>query len=158
MALFAMFARTRYESFRPPFSKGGTDPTPWGVGRRPQTTKHLYRPKAPEGGASPLWACGGNHKWGFPLLCCTSCRGKSREIFTARPRDFGAARCRKKGKNHKWGFSLFSPAEKIHPFRALSDDKGVSPSAEGDQRPTALDPCRFLKKAGKNFQKGFVRT
>ena len=63
-----------------------------------------------------------------------------------------------KGKNPTCGFSLFSPAEKIHPFRALSDDKGISPSADGDQRPTALDPCRFLKKAGKNFHKRFVRT
>jgi hypothetical protein len=67
-------------------------------------------------------------------------------------------RAAKKGKNPTCGFSLFSPAEKIHPFRALSDDKGVSPSAEGDQRPTALDPCRFLKKAGKNFPTRFVRT
>ena len=30
--------------------------------------------------------------------------------------------------------------------------KGISPSAEGDQRPTALEPCRLLKKAGENFQ------
>ena len=27
------------ESFRPPFSKGGTDPTPWGVGRPSQRAK-----------------------------------------------------------------------------------------------------------------------
>jgi hypothetical protein len=26
-----------------------------------------------------------------------------------------------------------------------------SRSAERDQRPTALDPCRLLKKAGENF-------
>ena len=64
----------------------------------------------------------------------------------------------KKGKNPTCGFSLFSPAEKIHPFRALSDDKGISPVATGDQRPTAVDPCRLLKKAGENFQKGFERT
>ena len=25
--------------------------------------------------------------------------------------------------------------------------KGISPSAEGDQHPKALDPCRLLKKA-----------
>ena len=29
--------------------------------------------------------------------------------------------------------------------------RGFSPSAEGDQRPTALDPCRLLKKASENF-------
>ena len=29
-------------SFRPPFSKGGTDPTPWGVGRRLQTAKSSH--------------------------------------------------------------------------------------------------------------------
>jgi len=27
----------------------------------------------------------------------------------------------------------------------------ISPPAGGDQRPTALDPCRLLKKAGENF-------
>jgi len=30
-------------------------------------------------------------------------------------------------------------------------DKSISRSAERDQRPTALDPCRLLKKAGENF-------
>ncbi|MBQ9773522.1 MAG: hypothetical protein IJW30_02555 [Clostridia bacterium] len=29
--------------------------------------------------------------------------------------------------------------------------KGISPSADGDQRPTALDPCRLPQKAGENF-------
>ena len=67
-------------------------------------------------------------------------------------------RAAKKGKNPTCGFSLFSPAEKIHPFRALIEAVGVSPTAVGDQRPTALDPCRFLKKAGKNFHNWFVRT
>jgi len=37
----------------------------------------------------------------------------------------------------------------------------ISTSAEVDQRYTALEPCRLLKKAGENFQKasplsGFV--
>ena len=41
--------------------------------------------------------------------------------------------------------------EKIHPFRALMNDKGISRSAERDQRPTALDPCRLLGKAGENL-------
>ena len=27
----------------------------------------------------------------------------------------------------------------------------ISPSAEGDQRPTALDPCRLLKKGGRKL-------
>ena len=27
----------------------------------------------------------------------------------------------------------------------------ISRSAERDQRPTALDPCRLLEKAGENF-------
>ena len=31
------------KSFRPPFSKGGTDPTPWGVGRPPQRAKFPLR-------------------------------------------------------------------------------------------------------------------
>ena len=31
------------ESFRPPFPKGGTDPTPWGVGRPPQRAKSPNR-------------------------------------------------------------------------------------------------------------------
>ena len=35
----ALFAQTTDESFRPPFSKGGTDPTPWGVGRPPPYVK-----------------------------------------------------------------------------------------------------------------------
>ena len=30
---------------------------------------------------------------------------------------------------------------------------GISPSAEGDQRSTPLDPCRLLQKAGENLQK-----
>ena len=34
--------------------------------RRPQATKLSLSFKAPEGGASS--ACGGNHKWGFPLI------------------------------------------------------------------------------------------
>ena len=47
----ALFAQTTDESFRPPFSKGGTDPTPWGVGRPPQRTKYPYRSKEPERGS-----------------------------------------------------------------------------------------------------------
>ena len=35
-------------------------------------------------------------------------------------------------ENPTCGFPLFSPAEKIHPFRALMDDKGVS-SPAGDE-------------------------
>jgi len=46
----------------------------------------------------------------------------------------------------KFVFVLFSFA-----FFSFSKEKKVSPSAEGDQRPTALDPCRLLKKAGENF-------
>ena len=38
-----MLAQTGRWSFRPPFSKGGTDPTPWGVGRPPQRAKLLFR-------------------------------------------------------------------------------------------------------------------
>ena len=30
-------------------------------------------------------------------------------------------------------------------------DMGISPSAEGDQRPTALDPCKPLKRLDRNF-------
>ena len=62
----------------------------------------------------------------------------------------------KGGKPHLW-FSPASPRT-CSPFRALSNDMGISSSAEDDQRPTALDPCRLLKKAGENFPKEFVRT
>ena len=142
--------------------EGAEPSSPVATGEIPLSSESARRGSKPK-------ACGGNHKWGFPLLCCTPCRGKSREIFTARPRDFGAARCRKKGKNHKWGFSLFSPAEKIHPFRALIEALGVSPSAGErsckqlpvcfaycDQHPTALDPCRFLKK--RKFASELAKT
>ena len=89
----AMFAQTGEESFRPPFSKGGTDPTPWGVGRRPQSAKFLYRPKAPEKGEfSPQEKRGKNHKWGFSLFVFTPCRGKSINFYHTTPR-FGRGHC-----------------------------------------------------------------
>ena len=55
------------------------------------------------------------------------------------------------GETPTCAFPLFSATPKIHPFVALFDDGGISPPAGGDQRPTALDPCRLLKKAGENF-------
>ncbi len=36
-------------------------------------------------------------------------------------------------------------------FPKRNAEWGISPVATGDQRPTALDPCRLLKKAGENF-------
>ena len=57
----ALFAQTTDESFRPPFSKGGTDPTPWGVGRPPQRTKYPYRSKAPERGSKSSDLRGGGN-------------------------------------------------------------------------------------------------
>ena len=57
----------------------------------------------------------------------------------------------KKGENHKWGFPIFSPMEKIHPFRALMKDKGVS-SPAGDEEGYAPSSARaFWKKLAKNL-------
>ncbi len=36
-------------------------------------------------------------------------------------------------------------------FPTRNAEWGISPVATGDQRPTALDPCRLLKKSGENF-------
>ena len=57
----------------------------------------------------------------------------------------------KKGKNPTCGFSLFSPAEKIHPFLALSNDRGISPSAEGDQGFAFGNHELFGKGSPKTF-------
>ncbi len=40
---------------------------------------------------------------------------------------------------------------KIASFPKRNAKRGISPVATGDQRPTALDPCRLLKKSGENF-------
>ena len=56
-----------------------------------------------------------------------------------------------KGKPHLW-FSLFLFAlqTEIYPFGRY-ERWGISLVATSDQRFTALDPCRLLKKAGENF-------
>ncbi len=36
-------------------------------------------------------------------------------------------------------------------FPKRNAERGISPVATGDQRPTALDPCRLLKKSGENL-------
>ena len=43
--IFVSHVRTNQKGkiFRPPFLKGGTDPTPWGVGRAPQSAKYFFR-------------------------------------------------------------------------------------------------------------------
>jgi len=51
------------ESFRPPFSKGGTDPTPWGVGRPPQRAKLPKRRFSFDNFS--LCACGVKEKSGY---------------------------------------------------------------------------------------------
>ena len=66
--------------------------------------------------------------------------------------------CNEKGETPRVVSPNQSPLGLDFPLRALIEALGVSPSAEGDQRPTALDPCRLLKKAGENFHKGLVRT
>jgi len=48
-------------------------------------------------------------------------------------------------------FPSFLSATENSPFSGAYEALGISPVATGDQRPTALDPCRLLKKAGENF-------
>ena len=57
---------------------------------------------------------------------------------------------KKKKGNHKWGFPSWHQRCQ---FTLSGADKrlGISLVATSDQRFTALDPCRLLKKAGENF-------
>ena len=47
-------------------------------------------------------------------------------------------------------FSLQEEAQRKS-YKNETPSRGISPSAEGDQRPTALDPCHHLKKVDENF-------
>ena len=58
-----------------------------------------------------------------------------------------------KGKTPLVFFPSFGFAE-IHPFVALGNEWGVSPSAEGDQRCAALDRRSLFEKSdAKTFNK-----
>ncbi len=46
---------------------------------------------------------------------------------------------------------LFDTGGTKRKFPKRNAKRGISPVATGDQRPTALDPCRLLKKSGENF-------
>ena len=62
---------------------------------------------------------------------------------------------KKKGKPHLW-FPLF-PLRGNSPFRALSNDKGVSPPA-GDDQGSAFGNRKLLKKFDQNFPQGVCVT
>ena len=72
-----------------------------------------------------------------------------------RPTALDSCRLLKKaGENFHYGFAkIFSRTSPSGGVFALHKHRVVAPpQVARDQRPTALDPCRLLKKAGENFQ------
>ena len=59
-----------------------------------------------------------------------------------------------KGKTPLVVFPLLFASQTKFTLSGALEVLGISPSAEGDQRHTALDSCRLLKKAGENFYYG----